>query len=432
MSNLEDVLARLATRRPGVIDLSLDRIESALARLGDPHRRLPPVFHIAGTNGKGSTIAYLRAILEAHKKSVHVYTSPHLVRFNERIVLAGKEADDALLMDCLQLCDEAIGDEPLTYFEIVTVAGFLAFSETPADFLLLEVGLGGRLDATNVIEPPLASVITPVSMDHEQFLGTTIEQVAAEKAGILKKNAPAVIGPQSPEAMQVLQSHAEDVGAPVVAFGSQWQSREEQGRLIYQDDEGLSDLSAPRLFGAHQFQNAGLAVAAVKAGGLKIDDAALSAGIRNAQWPARLQRLKSGPLIDLAASLIGEEPEIWLDGGHNPHAAETIARAMGVMEERSPRRLVLIVGMQDNKDASGFLAAFEGAAAHVFAVKASHRSAAPAETIAAAAESTGIPASVCQSTEEAVRLACRSEERAPRVLICGSLYLAGEILAGHG
>jgi len=432
LSSLDEILERLAGRRPRVIDLSLGRIEAVLSRLADPHHALPPVFHVAGSNGKGSIIAFLRSILEAAGKSVHVYTSPHLVRFNERIVLAGEEVSDDMLIDYLQRCDAAAGDQALTYFEAITCAAFLAFHETPADYLLLEVGLGGRLDATNVIERPLVSIVTPVALDHQHYLGDTIELVAAEKAGIFKPGAPAVIGPQSVEAMTVLRDRAEAAGAPLFAFGSQWDARAEQGRLIYQDTDGLSDFSAPRLFGAHQFFNAGLAVAAIRAAGIDINDEILSAGIAAAHWPARLQRIKGGPLLDLAAGLLGEPPEIWLDGGHNPHAARAIASAMSEMEERSPRRLVLITGMQNEKDAEGYFTAFADAASHVFTVKARVDGAAPAEAIAAAAERAGLPASPSRSVDDAMRLACRNGEGVgPRILICGSLYLAGEILRHH-
>ncbi len=430
MNGLDEVLERLAARRPRVIDLSLGRIETALSRLGDPHLVLPPVFHVAGSNGKGSTIAFLRAILEAAGKSVHIYTSPHLVRFNERVVLAGVEASDDVLLGYLQRCDDAVGDETLTYFETITCAAFLAFHETPADYLLLEVGLGGRLDATNVIERPLASIVTPVALDHQHYLGDRIELVAAEKAGIFKSGAPAVIGPQSVEAMTVLRNRAEAAGAPLFAFGSQWDVRVEQGRLIYQDTDGLSDLAAPRLFGAHQFFNAGTAIAAIRAAAIEVDDETLSAGIAGAYWPGRLQRLKAGPLLDLAANLLGEPPEIWLDGGHNPHAARAIANAMSELEERSPRRLVLITGMQDEKDAQGYFTAFADAASHVFTVKANIDGAAAADAITAAAERAGLPASPSRSVEDAMRLACRNG-KAPRILICGSLYLAGEILRRH-
>ena len=354
MSDVEAVLAHLAERRPRIIDLSLDRMVTALARLGDPHQQLPPVFHVAGTNGKGSTIAFLRAILEAAGKTVHVYTSPHLVRFNERIVIAGEEISDAALIDLLERCEDRVGDTQLTYFEATTCAALLAFSETPADYALVEVGLGGRLDATNVFDRPLATVATAVDLDHQQLLGETLAEIAAEKAGIFRNNVPAVIARQSSDAMAVLEKHALDVGAPAHAFGMHWSSYSEHGRLIYQDDNGLSDLDLPRLTGAHQIENAGAAIATVKAARIEIDNATLSSGLTSTRWPARLQRLTRGSLVDLARDLLGEAPEIWLDGGHNPHAGRAVARAMADLEDRSPRPLMLIAGMQANKDAVGF------------------------------------------------------------------------------
>ncbi len=432
MSDIEAVLARVAARRPKLIDLSLDRVHAVLARLGDPHKKLPPVFHVAGTNGKGSAIAFLRAMLEAAEMSVHVYTSPHLVRFNERIILGGEEISDEALINALERCDEAAGDDKLTYFETTTCAAFLAFSETPADYLILEVGLGGRLDATNVIDAPLATMISSVALDHEQFLGKTIALVAAEKAGIFRKGAPAVIGAQTPEAMAVLEARARDVGAEPFAFGQQWNFYAEHGRLIYQDDDGLCDLAMPRLAGAHQLENAGLAVAAIKAAGFDLTDEVISKGLVSAEWPARMQRLTRGPLVDLARALLGGEPEIWLDGGHNPHAGRAIARVMADIEERSPKPLVMISGMQANKDAAGYFSAFTGLAGSLYAVAARHDGVASPEEVEAAALSAGLDACACASLEEAVRLALAGKkDEPPRILLSGSLYLAGEILHDH-
>ena len=432
MSDIETVLARVAARRPQLIDLSLDRVYAVLARLGDPHKKLPPVFHVAGTNGKGSTVAFLRAILEAAGKSVHVYTSPHLVRFNERIILGGKEISDEKLISALERCDEAAGDDKLTYFETTTCAAFLAFSEAPADYLILEVGLGGRLDATNVIDAPLATLVSPVALDHEQFLGKTIALVAAEKAGIFRPRAPAVIGVQTPEAMAVLEARAREVGAAPFAFGQQWSFHSEHGRLIYQDDDGLCDLEAPRLAGAHQLENAGLAVAAIKAAGLDLADSVISKGLVAAKWPARMQRLTKGPLVDLARDLLGAEPEIWLDGGHNPHAGRAVARAMADIEGRSPKPLVMISGMQANKDAAGYFVAFAGLARSLYAVAARHDGVASPEEVEAAALASGLNARACSSLEEAMRLALTGKkDEPPRILLSGSLYLAGEILRDH-
>ena len=429
MTDVEAALARLAERRPRIIDLSLDRMKEALRRLGNPQLKLPPVLHVAGTNGKGSTIAFMRAMLEAAGKRVHVYTSPHLVHFNERIVVAGEEIDDASLIGLLERCEEAVGDTQLTYFEATTCAAILSFAETPADFTIMEVGLGGRLDATNVFEQPLVTVATAIDIDHQQFLGETISEIAAEKAGIFRKGVPAVIGPQSPEAFAVLERIAEEQRAPIHAFGMQWNAFIEHGRMIYQDDDGLSDLDSLALLGAHQIENAGTAVAALKAAKLNIDDAVLSAGLKSAKWPGRLQRLKEGPLVDQARTGFSAQPEIWLDGGHNPHAGRAIARALADMEDRDARPLVLIAGFQANKDAAGYFASFAGIAAGVYAVSSFSENAAPFEAIDEAAQVAGIPATECHSIEDAIeKIAMRYKKEPPRVLIGGSLYLAGEVL----
>ena len=432
MSDIEAALDRIAARRPRIIDLSLDRVFDALARLENPHRALPPVFHVAGTNGKGSTIAFLRAVLEAAGKSMHVYTSPHLVRFNERIILGGEEIADGEFIDALEAVDRAVGEEKLTYFETITCAAFLAFAERPADYLLLEVGLGGRLDATNVIDRPLAAIVAPVDLDHQQFLGNSVGAVAAEKAGIFRKGAPAVIGRQSADAMAVLLQCAEDVDALPYAMGRDWDAFPDRGRFVFQDEGGLLDLDAPRLAGAHQFDNAALAIAALRVSGVGIDQETISRGVVSARWPGRLQRLTSGALIDLAANLLGEPPEIWLDGGHNPHAGRALAGAMADMEARSPRPLVLIAGMQENKDAAGYFANFEGIAQCVIAVTASHDSAAPAQKIAAAAQQAGLTAHISDQITDGIRAACAGAQTTPRILICGSLYLAGDVLREHG
>ena len=422
MDPVAAALEKVAVRRPALIDLGLERVVRTLDRLGAPHRRLPPVFHVAGTNGKGSTCAYLRAILEASGARAHVFTSPHLVHYRERVVLAGAEIADDYFIAAINRVDDAAGADDLTLFETITCAAFLAFAETPADYLVLEVGLGGRLDATNVIEKPLAAVITPIALDHQNFLGHTLAAIAAEKAGVFRRGAPAVVGPQTPEAMAVFERAAQQLSAPLFAFGSAWNAWAENGRLIYQDEDGLSDLAAPRLPGAHQFMNAALAVAAIRAAGLPFTDELLSAGLANARWPARLQRLKSGPLVEA----LGDRSELWLDGGHNPHAARALAATLADMEERNSRPLILITGMQDNKDIDGFFAAFSGLASTVFAVQAAHSGARTPDDVAAAAERAGIPAYACGSLVEAASLAAGGGPA--RVLICGSLYLAGEVL----
>ncbi len=429
MNSVEAALERVALRRPALIDLGLSRVFRTLDRLGAPHHRLPPTFHVAGTNGKGSTVAFLNAILKASGARVHTFTSPHLVRYNERITLGGEEISDAAFLDAIERVDRAAGADDLTFFETIACAGFLAIAEAPGDFLVLEVGLGGRLDATNVLTKPVAAVITPIALDHQNFLGDALAAIAREKAGIFRAGAPAVIGQQSAEAMGALQAHALAEAARIFAHGQEWTAWPENGRLIYQDEDGLCDLAPPRFIGAHQFDNAGLAVAAIKAAGLPFPDDVISAGIASAFWPARMQRLKSGPLfLHLAGD---DETEVWLDGGHNPHAARALAQTMADLEEKSAKPLVLIAGMQENKDAAGFFAAFSGLAASVFTVAADHAGARTPMAIAEAAESAGLPAHPCQSLDEAIRHARGTGKKPLRILICGSLYLAGEVLRRH-
>ncbi|MEC8796657.1 MAG: folylpolyglutamate synthase/dihydrofolate synthase family protein, partial [Pseudomonadota bacterium] len=307
------ILSRMMGLHPKVIDLTLDRVWRLLDALSNPQNDLPPVIHIAGTNGKGSTQSMIRAGLEGAGKSVHAYTSPHLARFHERIRLAGELISEDHLTEILDECYVQNGGENITYFEITTVAGLLAFARTPADYTLLEVGLGGRLDATNVIDKPAVSIITPISIDHEQFLGNTLTAIAGEKAGIIKRGVPVVVGPQQDEAMDVIEATAAKLGAPIFAYGQHWHVWEERGRLIYQDETGLLDLPLPALIGAHQVQNAGAAIAALRV--LGFDDAACEAAVTKAEWPARMQRLRHGPLVDAA-----DRAELWLDGGHNPAA----------------------------------------------------------------------------------------------------------------
>jgi dihydrofolate synthase/folylpolyglutamate synthase len=434
VSAYEPVVARLLALHPKRIDLSLDRMWRILDRLGHPERSIPPVVHVAGTNGKGSTVAFMRAALEAAGKSVHVYTSPHLVRFNERFRLGdaggGKLVSDEALAGALEECERANGNEPITVFEIETAAAFLLFSRHPADVTLLEVGLGGRLDATNVIEKPLACAITPVSMDHLEFLGDTIEKIAGEKAAILKRGVPAAIGPQSDAVLAVIEAEARRVRAPLRVAGEHWSVHSEHGRLIYQDDDGLLDLPLPKLAGRHQLDNAGTAVAALRAAGLALPLPAFEAGIARAEWPARMQLLTQGRLKALAPP----GSELWLDGGHNADGARAIAAALGDLEERVSRPLVLVVGMLTTKDSAGFLRNFAGLARCVVAVPIPRQDksvAAPA--LAELARGIGIPAESCGDLESALAAVARLElQPAPRILIAGSLYLAGEVLAQNG
>jgi dihydrofolate synthase / folylpolyglutamate synthase len=430
---LNAIVARLLALHPKRIDLSLGRIERMLAALDHPERRLPPVIHVAGTNGKGSTVAFMRAILEADRKGVHVYTSPNLVHLNERFRLArpdgGKFVGNAELVDALTECEARNGDAPITVFEIETAAAFLLFTRHPADIVLLEVGLGGRLDATNVVERPLSSVITRVALDHRDFLGDSIEQIAAEKAGVLKPGVPAVIATQTAEALAVIERQAARVKAPLSLAGENWTATEERGRLVYQDDDGLLDLPAPRLYGRHQFENAGTAIAALRGGGLKLPSAAYEKGMLRVDWPARMQRLSQGRL----PPLLPAESELWLDGGHNADGGRAIAAALADLEERVSRPLILVVGMLSTKDAEGFLRNFTGLARRVVGVPIHQDKALPAAALADIARGIGIPALARDDIESALVTIGKLElEPAPRVLITGSLYLAGEVLDANG
>ena len=432
---VESIFERLLALHPKLIDLSLERMWRVLERLGHPERRLPPVIHVAGTNGKGSTVAFMRAVLEAAGKRVHVYTSPHLVRFNERIRLAGTLVDDATLTDALARAERANEGAPITFFEITTAAAMLLFSEVPADVLLLEVGLGGRLDATNVVEQPLVSVITPVSIDHVDFLGETVSAIALEKAGILKRGVPAVIARQPREALAVIERQAARLGAPLAIMGEQFQAHEEGGRLVVADEDGLMDLPRPRLVGPHQIGNAGLAVEALRVAGqrdpaFRLPPAAFEEGMRAASWPARLQRLGPGPLTQRAP----EGVDVWLDGGHNAAGGQALAAALADLEDRVSRPLVMIVGMLGTKDAGSFLAPFAGLARELVAVPVPGESKGqPPEAVAAAARAHGISASTARSVAEALDgLKTFPVGPAPRVLIAGSLYLAGAVLGENG
>jgi dihydrofolate synthase/folylpolyglutamate synthase len=432
---LGELVARLSALHPQRIDLGLERIHRLLERLDHPERKLAPVIHVAGTNGKGSTIAYLRAILEAAGLRVHVYTSPCLVRINECYRLGrsggGVLVDDNALRGALEHCERANAGQPITLFEIETAAAFCLFAQHPADVVLLEVGLGGRLDATNVIDAPLASVIAPVSMDHTEFLGDTLMTIAREKAAIIKRDVPAICAEQAPEAMAVIEQYAKRMRAPLYTAGQEWHVNVERGRLVYQDDRGLMDLAAPRLFGRHQFDNAGLAIATLRAlDAFKIEPSAFEAGIVNAEWPARMQRLASGALVDQAPPGC----EIWLDGGHNAEGGRVAAAALGDLEERVSRPLVVIVGMMANKDAGAFLANFAGLTRHIIAVQIPDReNTMPSDRLADAARHLGMRVETAGSVEAALRsLARLAYEVSPRILITGSLYLAGHVLAANG
>jgi dihydrofolate synthase/folylpolyglutamate synthase len=430
------LLADMMLLHPKLIDLSLGRVERLLAKLGHPENKLPPVVHIAGTNGKGSVTAYLRAFAEAAGKRVHVYTSPHLVRFHERISLAGDDGkshpiDEDLLVDVLTRVHAVNDGDDITQFEITTAAAFLAFSERPADVLLLEVGLGGRLDATNVIAEPALTVITPISMDHAEKLGPTLAKIAFEKSGILKRGVPGIISQQSDDVLAVLESRARAIKTSLTVWGRDYDAYEQTGRLVVQQNDRLLDLPLPALIGRHQIINAGTAVAAALTLGeripsLAIDEAALEAGLRSVEWPARMQRLTSGPLPEI----LGDETELWLDGGHNPAAGDMLADTLATLDEKSPKPVYLIFGMMGQKDALGFLAPFRGLVRAIYTVPipGAHEAPHNEENLAEVARGAGMQALDRKNVIDALQTIAGLSKGPKRVLICGSLYLAGHVL----
>ena len=416
------ILERMMALHPKIIDLTLDRVWRPLDALGNPQNDLPPVIHIAGTNGKGSTLAMIRAGLEGAGLSCHAYTSPHLARFHERIRLAGDLISEEHLTAILDECHAANGDAPITYFEITTCAAILAMARQPADYTLLEVGLGGRLDATNVIDRPAATVITPVSMDHEAYLGDTLAAIAGEKAGIVKRGVPCIVGPQADAAMEVIEGVARRLGAPLLAHGQHWHATREHGRLVYQDETGLRDLPLPNLPGHHQIENAGAALTVLRR--LGVGDAACEAAVTRAVWPARMQRLVCGPLTDAAP-----EAEIWLDGGHNVAAGQALARHLATMPGRPTH---LVCGMLNTKDVTGYLGPLAGVACSLTAVSIpGEANTLPAEITRDAARGVGLRSFTADSALGAVQRIV-ADTPAARILICGSLYLAGGILRENG
>jgi dihydrofolate synthase/folylpolyglutamate synthase len=437
MRTSDELLAELKGLHPRLIDLSLGRIEALLAKLGHPERRLPPAIHVAGTNGKGSVTAFLKAMLEAAGLRVHVYTSPHLVRFHERIALAGPVTDsggrarpigEAELVRRLTDIQRINAGDPITFFEITTAAAFLAFAETPADAVILEVGLGGRLDATNVIARPALSVVTPVSLDHADKLGATVAEIAREKAGILKTGAAAVVAMQPPEALDVIRARAREVVAPLSVWGEDFEAFEQNGRLVFQSAERLLDLPLPALIGRHQIGNAGTAVAAaLRLKWLGLTAPAIEEGLRQVRWPARMQRLDDGPL----ARLLRHGSELWLDGGHNPAGGEAIAQTLAELEERAPKEVSLVAGMMANKDAAQFLGHFHGLARRIVTVPipGGPEAAYTPEALAGVAASAGFDARPAADVVSALRSLQEAVDPPQRILICGSLYLAGQVLA---
>jgi dihydrofolate synthase/folylpolyglutamate synthase len=432
----DQLLAEMMLLHPKLIDLSLGRVERLLGKLGHPEKKLPPVVHIAGTNGKGSVTAYLKAMIEAAGKRVHTYTSPHLVRFHERITLAdagghSHAIDEDGLVDILMRVRAVNDGDDITQFEITTAAAFLAFSEVPADVVLLEVGLGGRLDATNVIAAPALTVITPISMDHAEKLGPTLSKIATEKAGILKRGATGIVSQQPDEVLDVIQDKARKAGAPLVIWGQDFDAYEQSGRLVVQLNEELLDLPLPALAGRHQIINAGTAVAAAvklsrKLPALGLDESAIGRGLRTVEWPARMQRLTTGPL----PTILGQDTELWLDGGHNPAAGDMLADTLAGFEEKSPKPVYLVVGMMGQKDALGFLAPFRGLVRGIYTVPipGAHEAPHSQEKLAEIAQSAGMQAIDRDGVVAALQTIAALPKGPKRVLICGSLYLAGHVL----
>ncbi len=427
------ILARLRGLHPRRIDLSLGRLERLLAGLGHPERRLAPVVHIAGTNGKGSTLAMLDAMLQAAGRRVQRYISPHLVRFNERFLFDGQPISEPELADALDLCERVNQGLPITEFEITTAAAFLAFARHPADVLLIETGLGGRLDATNVIERPRLTAIAPVALDHQDYLGQRLEQIAFEKAGILKAGVGCVVGPQPPAALAVILARAAELDVPLSVHGRDWQARRAGEGIEVRVGERRLELPSPVLPGRHQIDNAGLAVvAALGLGDLQPGLEAIAAGLRQARWPARLQLLRRGPLIELLPA----GWQLWLDGGHNPAAAQALAASLsgpdaGLIGGSGP--LHLIVGMLTTKDERGFLEPLGPLARSITTVPVPDEPASrdPVEAAGLAA-ALGWPATPARDLESALGAIVEAERAPARVLICGSLYLAGHVLRSNG
>lgn len=438
-SRAEQEIARLMALHPKRQDLSLGRIQSLLDRLGNPERRLPPVIHIAGTNGKGSASAFSRALLEAAGYAVHVHTSPHLVNWHERYRLGvkggrGRYVEDDVLVETLRRIEKVNDGQPIALFEILTAATLLLFSEHPADAVVLEVGLGGRFDATNVIANPAVSVVMPISLDHQAFLGDSVELIAAEKAGILKPGRPAVIGYQPFDAaLDVLTATAERLRCALWVYGQDYSAHEEFGRMVYQDDGGLADLPLPALPGRHQIANAAAAIRAVRAAGFTLSDEMIEHALLAVEWPGRMQRITSGELVTHAP----RGAEIWIDGGHNPGAADVIAEALAELEDRHARPLYLIAGMINTKDAFNYFRPFEGLAERAFTVpiRGTDASTDPV-ALATTACDAGVIAqpmgSLLEALDEIRALCSDPDRRPPRIMICGSLYLAGNALADNG
>jgi len=432
--SVEDLIERLSAIHPKGYDLSLDRIRRLLARLGNPQERIPPAIHVAGTNGKGSTVAFCRAILEAAGHVVHVHTSPHLVRWHERFRIGheggGRIVADAMLEDALQRVADANGGQPITVFELLTAAMFLLFSEQKADFCIVEVGLGGRFDATNVIAAPLASIITSIALDHQMHLGDTVEKIAFEKAGIIKPGRPVTVAPQVDSVVEVIEKVAAGKNAPATIAGRDFTFFEQGGRLVYQDGRGLMDLPLPKLRGRHQLANAATAIAALRHSRYDLPDEVYETAMQTVTWPGRMERLRPGTLT----ALVPATAEIWIDGGHNPSAGLVIADELAELEERSPMPVVLVTAMLTTKDPTGFFDAFKGLVERVIALPVAHSEAGfSAEQMAGFARTAGFRATTAASPASALaEIAQAYADRPVRIVIAGTLYLVGEVLEANG
>jgi len=419
LSKSDVVLDRLLSLHPKIIDLTLDRVTRLLKKLNNPEDKISQVVHIAGTNGKGSTQAFLRAAIESSGESAHVYTSPHLTRFHERIRVAGSLISENVLADILNECELANNGKPITFFEITTCAAFLIFSRIKADYTLLEVGLGGRLDATNILKKPKLTIITPISMDHVQFLGSTIEQIANEKAGIIKEGIPCIVGHQSKDAIDVIKKRAIELKSKLKIYGEHWQVYAKSDKLIFKDAMGFLELPLPKLIGQHQIENAGTAIAAMRE--LSIPDEACKESMKNVYWPARMQRLESGPLVKMA-----NESEIWLDGGHNQAAGIAISNALEQLPKG--RTNILICGMLKTKDLKAFLNPLFNSAKFLYGIRIQgEENSNSAETIVNQAREIGFSAFKTQKVSDAILQIIKAHPNS-RIIICGSLFLAGKIL----
>lgn len=425
-----NILRQFEALHPKLIDLSLDRVYRLAEDLGNPQNNLPSTIHIAGTNGKGSVLAFLGEMLRADGNRVHEFISPHLISFHERIRLSTKgktrKISENQLIDILERAQKANENREITFFEITTLAAFLAFSETPSDYLVLETGLGGRLDATNIVQRPELCILTSISMDHANFLGDTVEKIAGEKAGILKPGVPCIVAPQKEEVLDVIEARAAELDCDLKIAGRDWDAFEQAGRLIFQDHNSLLDLPLPRLAGRHQIENAGSAIAAfTRLAHDKVDESSIARGLTQARWPARLQRLEEGALFDL----VPDETEIWVDGGHNPAAAQTVSRYMAELEDRVSRPLHLIFAMMAGKDAAAYLNCFKGLAEFVATVTIPNQSGSyDAPSLKKTATACGLNSDAFTSLKEALSNCGKRNAHPPRILICGSLYFAGQVL----